>query len=70
MPDLDQPVTRRELRAELQELRNELCAEFATKTELYTMKADLQAATEGLRGHGARLTALETRVTKVEADRN
>jgi len=41
------------LRAELQELRdelrNELRAEFATKTELYAMKADLQATTEGLR---------------------
>ena len=133
MSDLDRPVTRRELRAELQELRSELRAEFTTKTELYAMKAELQAGTEGLRtemragfaemrtyvdvsvksvrdelrthfdivaeslrgdirnmfdwmkaningvttrvdaietGHGARLTTLETRVTKLEADRN
>jgi hypothetical protein len=154
MPDLDRPVTRRELRAELQELRSDFRAEFATKadlrselaamrselrtelatkTELHAMKADLQAATEGLRtemstgfaemrayvdfsvksvrdelrthfdvvaeslradianmidwlkaningmttrvdgietGHGARLTDLEMRTTRLEADQN
>jgi hypothetical protein len=125
MSDLDRPVTRRELRAELHELR----AELATKAE----KVDLHATTEQLRtemstgfaemrdyvdfsvkslgdelrthfdviaeslradihnmfdwmkaningvttrvdaietGHGTRLTTLETRVTKLEADRN
>ena len=133
MPDLDQPVTRRELRAELHEFRAELRAEFATKAELQSVKADLQTGTEQLgremsagfaemrnyvdfsvksvrdelrthfdivaesiradihnmidwmkaningvtsrvealeTGHGARLTAPETRVTKLEADRN
>ena len=49
MPDLDRPVTRRELRAELQELRAELRAELASKVEVQALKADLQAAMEELR---------------------
>ena len=49
MPNLDQPVTRRELRAELQDLRAELRADFATKAELQAVKVELQAGTEQLR---------------------
>jgi hypothetical protein len=46
MTDLDQPVTRRELRAELQQflldLRVELRADFATKEELRTTSDELR----------------------------
>jgi hypothetical protein len=46
MSDLDQPVTRRELRAELQQflldLRVELRADFATKEELRTATDELR----------------------------
>ena len=52
MPDFDRPVTRRELRAELQEFR----AELATKTELRTELATIETA---LRGELASKAALE-----------
>jgi hypothetical protein len=56
MPDLDRPVTRRELRAELQEFRAGLHAELATKTELRTELATIETA---LRGELASKAALE-----------
>jgi hypothetical protein len=104
MPDLDRPVTRRELREELHELRAELRGELASQAaldaamkslrdELRThfnivaeslradihnmfdwMKANINGVTMRVdaleTGHGARLTILETRVTKLEVDRN
>jgi hypothetical protein len=111
MSDLDQPVTRRELRTELQELRSELAGKAALEAakielrqhidvtmtsfrdELRThfdiiaeslradihnmfdwMKANINGVTSRVdaleTGHGTRLTALETRVTKLEANRN
>jgi hypothetical protein len=42
MADLDRPVTRRELRAELQELRTDLGTEFATKEDLRTQLQSLR----------------------------
>jgi uncharacterized coiled-coil DUF342 family protein len=60
MPDLEQPVTRGELRAELRELRLDLHAEFATKAELRielaAMKTELCAE---LRGELASKAALD-----------
>jgi len=104
MPDLDQPVTRRELRAELQELRSELRGELASQAALdaamksfrdeirthfnivaESLRADIQNMFDWMKaningvttrvdaletGHGARLTVLETRVTKLEAGHN
>ena len=126
MPDLDRPVTRRELREELHHLRRELHAELATKTELQAATQELRTelstgfaemrayvdfsvksvrdelrthfdlVAESLRGdirnmfdwmkaninglssrvdaletgHAAGFTAVETRVTKLEADRS
>jgi hypothetical protein len=97
--DLNQPLTRLELRAELRQLQSELRAELVAKTDLEAgdrLRTDCHAIAEGLRGdirnlfdwmksginavasrvnaletgHGARLRALETRITKLEANRN
>jgi hypothetical protein len=57
MSDLEQPVTRGELRAELRELRLDLRAElFATKEEL---RSELAAMKTELRGELASKAALE-----------
>ena len=56
MSDLDRPVTRRELRAELDELRSSFRAEFATKDDL---RSELAGMKTELRGELASKTALE-----------
>ena len=48
MPDLDQPVTRRELRAELQALRAELRGELASQAAL---DAAMKSLRDELRTH-------------------
>jgi chromosome segregation ATPase len=59
MTELDRPVTRRELRVELQALRTDLRTEFATKQELrselerYATKEELRTQMESLQNEMA-----------------
>jgi hypothetical protein len=105
MADLDRPITFRELRSELEELRTEMATgfaemrgyvDFSVKTSRDELRTHFDVIAESLRadfrnmfdwmkanmtsvtgrvdaletGHGARLTSLETRVTKLETGRN